>query len=115
MVSCVFCNIIRGEIPGKFIYQDDEIVAIKDINPKAPVHILVMPRAHMGSLKDVQEGDQPVLGKLLLRVHKLAEEMEIAGDGFKVIINNGHDAGQIIFHLHLHLLGGWKKRPMWNI
>lgn len=115
MDDCIFCKITRGELPAKFVYRDEEVIAIRDINPKAPVHILVIPKVHRESLKDVKQNDQEMLGKLFLVVQKIAKDLKIAEDGFKVVVNNGHDAGQIIFHLHLHLLGGWKKRPIWEV
>ncbi|MBI2616767.1 HIT domain-containing protein [Candidatus Gottesmanbacteria bacterium] len=115
MDECIFCKIVLGQLPAKFVYQDDDIIAIKDIHPKAPIHLLVMPRKHRESLKDIKREDQEVLGKLLLVVQKVAADAKIAEDGYKVFINSGHDAGQIVFHLHLHVLGGWKKAPRWDV
>ena len=106
MKDCLFCKIIKGEIPKDFIYQDDKIVVFKDIHSQAPVHVLVVPRKHIESLAAVREEDKGLLGKVQLVIGRLANELKI-GNGFRVIINNGKKAGQEIDHLHYHLLGGW--------
>jgi len=109
MENCVFCKIIAGEMPAKFVYQDDLIVALPDIKPAAPVHILIVPKKHTESLKTTSEEDQVLLGKMLLIAGKIAKDLGISESGFKVVINNGPDAGQLVKHLHFHLLGGWAK------
>lgn len=115
MPDCIFCKIINGEIPGKFIYRDSEIVAFKDINPKAPVHVLVVPIRHIRSLQEVESTDEKLLGNLMLKTSMIAGKLKIAESGFKIVINNGESSGQIVFHLHLHLLGGWGDDPQWEV
>lgn len=115
MNGCIFCKIIKGEIPGKFIYRDDEIVAFHDINPKAPVHVLVVPKKHLESLRAVEEEDKQLLGKLMHSVKIIAEKLGIAQKGYKVVINNGEDSGQLVFHLHMHVLGGWRGPKSWEV
>lgn len=107
MNDCVFCQIIKGEIPTNFVYQDKEIVAFPDINPKAPVHILIVPKLHIDKLQDVSDNEKELLGKMLLAAKKIAEQKGISA-GFKISINCGELAGQDVFHLHFHLLGGWR-------
>lgn len=107
MQSCVFCKIIKGEIPTNFVYQDEALVAFRDINPKAPIHVLIVPKKHIDKLQDISDNETALLGKLLIAAKKIAK-MEGIENGFKVIINCGAQAGQEVFHLHVHLLGGWK-------
>jgi len=106
----IFCKIIKGEIPTNFVYQDDEVVAFRDINPKAPVHILIVSKLHIDKLQDVSDNERNLLGKMLLVAKKIAEEEGIAGTGYRIGINCGSGAGQIVFHLHFHLIGGWKSK-----
>lgn len=114
MSDCIFCKIIAGEIPGKFVYKDADVIAFHDIYPKAPVHILVIPVKHMASLKDAESADEAVLGKMMVVIKRVAKELGI-DDGFKVIINNGPASGQVVFHLHAHVLGGWKGKKTWDV
>lgn len=114
-MDCLFCKIIKGEIPGKFVYKDEDIVAFNDINPKAPVHVLIVPIRHIESLREVRNEDKNLMGKLMLTVKKIAEELGIAKEGYKVVINNGSASGQLVFHLHVHLLGGWKEKVSWSV
>lgn len=107
MTETIFSKIIAGEIPSDKVYEDDLCIAIKDINPQAPVHILVIPREPIPKLSDASSEDQVLLGHLLLVVSKLAADFGVA-DGFRTIINNGEKGGQTVFHLHVHLLGGFK-------
>lgn len=115
MTECIFCKIIKGEIPGKFVHRDENIVAFYDISPKAPVHVLVLPVKHMESMKDLEDTDKDMAGQLMIAVKKIAEKLNIAEEGYKVVINNGSGAGQLVFHLHIHLLGGWRKSPNWQV
>ncbi len=108
METCIFCKIVKGELPADFVYQDDEVAVFKDINPVAPVHLLVVPKKHIPSLQDAVEEDQMLLGKLLLTAKKVALEQGIAGSGYRLSLNNGRDAGQAVDHLHIHLLAGRK-------
>ncbi|MBN1992874.1 MAG: histidine triad nucleotide-binding protein [Anaerolineae bacterium] len=109
--DCIFCKIVAGEMGGPPIYQDDEVTAFRDINPIAPTHILIVPNKHLASVDEATSADQAVLGKLLLTAAKLAQEEGIT-EGYRLIINNGPKAGQVVFHLHLHLMGGRKMRGM---
>jgi histidine triad (HIT) family protein len=111
MENCVFCKIIKGEIPTEFVYQDEDIVAFRDINPEAPVHILIVPKKHIEKLQVVSDNDneKSLLGQALLVAKKIAEREKIAQSGYKVCLNCGEGGGQIIPHLHFHLLGGWKE------
>jgi histidine triad (HIT) family protein len=105
MSDCMFCKIAAGEIPSRRIHEDDEAVAFHDINPQAPVHVLIVPRRHIGSLNEASEADRSLLGGLLLTARKLARELGV-GSGYRVVNNCGATAGQSVFHVHLHLLGG---------
>ena len=108
MENCLFCKIVKGEIPSEKLYEDDDILAFKDIAPQAPVHFLVIPKKHIVNQTDIQESDEQVLGKLLRVASIVAEEQGI-GQGFRSVFNNGAEAGQVVFHMHMHVLGG---RPM---
>ena|SRR3989338_6311465 len=110
MEDCIFCKIIKGELPSTKVLEEEEIVAFKDINPLAPVHVLIVPKIHFPSLTEAKDNQQVLLGKLLLVARDLAKKLGIIDKGYKVVINNGPDSGQIVFHLHLHLLGGWKDK-----
>jgi histidine triad (HIT) family protein len=109
--NCIFCRIVRGEIPSKKIYEDDQVIVINDINPAAPIHLLVLPREHVESLMTAGAQHQALVGKMLLLAPRLAREQG-STDGFRVLINNGPGGGQEVFHLHLHVLAGprpWKR------
>ena len=105
MEDCLFCKIGRKEIPAKLVYEDEAIFAFEDIHPQAPAHILICPRKHVVSLTDATTEDTAMLGRLQLVAAKLATDRKLT-DGYRTIINNGRGAGQSVFHLHLHLLGG---------
>lgn len=105
--SCIFCEIIRGDKPADFVYQGDSVVAFKDRNPHAPVHVLILPRDHIRSINDLTDGDRPVVAELILRARLIAEELGIARTGYKLEFNVERGGGQYVFHLHLHLVGGW--------
>src|SRR5277367_3854492 len=104
-MSCLFCKIVDGSIPSAAIYQDDQCYAFADIHPGAPVHVLVVPREHIGSLAEAVEDHRPLLGHLLWVAAEIARGKGL-GKGYRVVINNGEDGGQTVDHLHLHLLGG---------
>ena len=108
MEDCLFCKIIKGEIPSDKVYEDDEILAFKDINPAAPIHILAIPKKHISSLLDLEEADFELVGKIQKVINKLAKQLNIEKEGFRVIVNCGKDAGQEVMHLHYHLLAGKK-------
>ena len=105
-MECIFCRIVAGEIPADVIFQDDEVIAFRDIHPQAPKHILIMPKSHIASVTEATEKQQGLLGKLLLVAKKVAEKENIAAQGYRLTINCGPDGGQLVPHLHLHLLGG---------
>lgn len=105
MTDTIFGKIVSGEIASEFIYEDEHCVAINDINPAAPVHVLVIPKRGIPRLVDARQDDQALLGHLLLAAGKIAEQLGVA-DAFRLIINNGEGAGQTVFHLHLHIIGG---------
>jgi histidine triad (HIT) family protein len=109
MNDCLFCGIIDGKVKGEIVYRDDSVVAFKDVNPKAPVHLLIIPRKHIATLADLEPADGTLIGAIFFAAAKLAREHGIADDGYRVVVNCGADAGQTVFHLHYHLLGG---RPM---
>lgn len=110
MKDCIFCKIIKAEIPTEIIYQDEQIIVFKDINPKAPVHLLIVPKKHLPSVNDLEEEDIQLIGKLVLVAKKMAKEQKVAKPGYRLIINSGPDSGQIVDHIHLHLLGGKSLR-----
>lgn len=105
MSECIFCKIVRRELEAEILHQDDWTIAIRDIRPQAPTHILVIPRKHIPSLDDASAEDQELLGRLLLRAQKMARAEKIVS-GYRLVINNGRSAGQSVFHIHLHVLGG---------
>lgn len=106
MADCLFCGIADGKIKANLVYQDDALLAFKDIAPKAPVHILIIPRKHIVSLLDLEENDRDAIGRIFQVAGRLAREQGIAESGFRVVVNSGADAGQSVFHLHFHMLGG---------
>lgn len=106
MKDCLFCKIARGDIPAQLVYEDDRLIAFKDINPVAPVHILLTPRRHITSLNETSPGDQELLGHIQLIAAGIAAKLKIDKTGYRVVNNNGHEGGQEVGHLHYHLLGG---------
>ena len=107
MENCLFCKIINGEIPSNKVYEDDEVLAFKDINPVAPVHILVIPKKHISCAKDLKEEDEALIGKIFTVINKIANEFKLE-NGYRIVNNCGEDGGQEVMHLHFHLLGGKK-------
>ncbi|EGW38710.1 histidine triad nucleotide-binding protein [Desulfosporosinus sp. OT] len=106
MSDCIFCKIARREIPSEIVYEDDEIIAFKDIQPLAPVHLVVIPKSHLRSLNDVTSEYEALMGHLLGVIRRLASEFGVAESGYRVVTNTGTDGGQVVGHLHFHLLGG---------
>jgi len=106
MDQCIFCRIIERRLPSRIVFEDDEIVAFEDANPQAPIHTLIVPRKHLASLKDATPDDAPLLGRLFMVAAQLARERGLETQGYRTVINTGSWAGQSVFHLHLHLLGG---------
>ncbi len=109
---CIFCKIVNGEIPAKVVYEDDKVMAFHDINPQAPVHVLVIPKKHISTLNDIEEGDRELIGHIFLIIKKIAKELGIAESGYRVLVNCNRDGGQEIYHLHFHILGGKPLGPM---
>jgi histidine triad (HIT) family protein len=105
-MDCLFCKIAKGEIPASVVYEDDRVLAFNDINPQAPTHVLVIPKRHIASLNDLKSGDDQIVGELVRRAAAIAGERGIAANGFRTVFNTNRDAGQTVFHIHLHLLGG---------
>ena len=104
--DCIFCRIVRGEIPAKLVLEDGELVAFHDIDPKAPVHVLVIPRRHIPSVNTLEEADAALAGRLTLAGARIARELGIAEGGYRLVLNAGADAGQSVDHIHMHVLGG---------
>ncbi len=104
-MECIFCKIIKGEIPSKKVYEDEKVFAFEDIHPQAPVHILIIPKEHICSISDLDKEHDSLMGYILRVAAKLAEEKSINETGYRVVINCGPDAGQAVFHIHFHLLG----------
>jgi len=112
-MSCLFCRIVKKEIPSQFVYEDEQMVVFKDVKPKARVHLLIVPKKHIDSIAALTKEDINLVGQLIWQAKKIAEEFKIAKSGYKLIFNTGLDSGQAINHLHLHLLGG--ERMEWIV
>jgi histidine triad (HIT) family protein len=108
MDDCLFCRIIDGKVPGSIVYKDERVVAFKDINPQAPMHVLVVPRRHIASLNELSTEDDALVGEMIRRGAALAREHGYAERGYRTVFNCMADAGQTVFHIHLHVLGGRK-------
>lgn len=109
MADCLFCRIAEGEIPASVVFQNERLVAFQDINPQAPLHVLVIPRRHISTVNDLTAADQDVLGELIARAAAIAQERGYSDSGYRVVLNCNRDAGQTVFHIHAHVLAG---RPM---
>lgn len=107
-MECIFCKIINGEIPAEIIYQDEQVIAFDDLYPQAPVHKLIVPRKHIATLNDINPKDKELMGHMLYISKQLAEQLNIAKNGYRTLLNCNIDGGQAVFHIHLHLLGGRK-------
>jgi histidine triad (HIT) family protein len=111
MEDCIFCKIANKEIPASIVFEDDRVVAFNDINPQAPIHILIIPREHVASLNNVSEEMKPILSHILLKARQIAKEKELEESGYRIVLNTGRDSGQEVLHIHFHLLGG--RRMSW--
>ncbi len=109
MSDCLFCKVEKGDIPAEKVYEDERLFAIKDINPQAPTHLLIIPRKHHSTILELQEDDFEMIGSVYSVAGKLARQSGIADDGFRVVVNCGRNGGQSVYHIHFHVLGG---RPM---
>lgn len=110
-MDCLFCKVVNGSLPATIIYQDENVVAFNDINPQAPQHKLIIPRKHIATLNDLSEIDAHIIGELALTAKKIADQLNIADSGYRFVINCNAGAGQSVFHIHAHLLGG--RQMMW--
>ena len=104
--QCLFCRIPAGTIPAKKVHEDADVVAFHDINPQAPTHVLVIPRKHIPALDELTEADASTIGTTIVRASQIAHELGLAQDGYRIVVNNGEGAGQTVFHIHVHVLGG---------
>lgn len=111
MDDCIFCKIVSGDIPAEIVYQDDDVLAFRDLNPQAPTHALMIPRRHISTLNDLQDSDAELMGKLVLAAARVARQEGFDEAGYRTVLNCNADAGQTVFHIHLHLLGG--RRMTW--
>ena len=110
MDDCIFCKIINGQAPATILYKDEEITAFQDIHPVSPTHILIVPNKHIASVNEVRPEDEPVMGRLFSIARKLAKEKGIDENGYRLIVNTGAHGGQVVYHLHMHLVGGQRMR-----
>jgi histidine triad (HIT) family protein len=106
--ECLFCKIISGQAPAEFVYENEDIVVFKDIYPKAPVHLLIVPKKHIRSINELTETDKKVVSEMILTARDMAKKTMITNSGYKLVFNVEKGGGQEVFHLHLHLIGGWK-------
>ena len=107
--SCTFCRIVNRETSTRFLYENDKLVVFKDINPHAPVHLLIVPKKHIRSVNDLSEPDRPILAEMMIVAGDMARKQGIAESGYRLFLNVEKGGGQVIFHLHMHLIGGWRK------
>ena len=105
-MDCIFCQIVAGKIPSQSVYQDEEVLAFRDINPQAPVHILIIPKHHISSLTQLTQAESPLIGHVVDVANQLAKGEGISETGYRLVINSGREGGQLVPHLHMHLLGG---------
>ena len=110
MSDCLFCKIVTGEIPSTKVYEDDELFAFEDIHPQAPVHVLIIPKKHIATLNDVTRQDSPMVGRMLHRAAQIAHELGTAEAGYRTTFNVNKEGGQLVYHIHLHVLGGKQLR-----
>jgi histidine triad (HIT) family protein len=113
MSQCTFCKIVAGRSPSQMLFQDEQVSAFRDIHPVAPTHVLVVPNKHIASVNELTAEDEPVIGRMFSVARQIARQEEIDGSGYRLIVNNGPHAGQVVYHLHLHVIGGQQMRyPM---
>jgi histidine triad (HIT) family protein len=106
MTTCIFCKIANGDIPAEVVYEDDQVMAFRDLNPQAPLHVLVIPRKHISTINDITSEDAELLGRLYLAAREVAKEAGLAERGYRTVMNCNSEAGQSVYHLHLHVLAG---------
>jgi histidine triad (HIT) family protein len=113
MKDCIFCKIVSGSAPAQVLFRDAQVTAFRDIHPVAPTHVLIVPNQHISSVNEVTPSDEPLLGHLFTVARQVAEQENLTAEGYRLIVNTGRNAGQVVFHLHLHLIGGQRMRhPM---
>jgi len=105
-MDCLFCKIINKEIPAQIIYEDDQVIAFNDISPQAPTHVLIIPRKHISTLNDIEEGDSALVGHMVKSAATIAKQLGFSENGYRTVFNCNQDGGQTVYHIHLHLLGG---------
>jgi histidine triad (HIT) family protein len=106
--DCIFCKIVNNEIPADFLYEDENLVVFKDINPLAPVHLLIVPKRHVRSINDLTDPDRSIVSELIMTAKNMAQKMSVNESGYRIFFNVEKGGGQEVFHLHLHLIGGWE-------
>ena len=106
MEDCIFCKVVKREIPSQIVYEDDDVLAFKDINPGAPVHVVAVPKKHISGVMDIMVEDEQLVGHIILVLRDIAVKTGISDSGFRIVVNSGADAGQSVHHIHFHLLGG---------
>ena len=106
MTDCLFCKIRVGEIPADVVFESDDVLAFNDVNPQAPIHIIIIPRKHIATINNVEDGDELIMGKLFSAAKKSAAEKAVSDDGYRLVVNCNEKAGQTVFHIHMHLLAG---------
>ncbi len=109
-MTCIFCQIVSHQLPAEIAYEDSDLMVFKDINPSAPIHLLIVPKRHFDSLNALEEKDSGIMAKMIMMGKKMAEQQNTQ-NGYRLSINTGREAGQVIFHMHMHLMGGWGSRP----
>lgn len=107
--DCLFCKIVNRDVPSEFLYEDDQYVVFKDINPAAPVHLLIVPKKHIRSMNDIEQEDRQIISGLFMIAKDMAKEQGVNESGYKLLFNVEKGGGQVIFHIHLHLISGWKR------
>ena len=108
-MTCIFCQIVSRQLPANIVYEDNDLAVFKDIHPSAPIHLLIVPKKHLDSLNSIDEKDAGIVTKMMMTAKRIAEQQKTQ-DGYRLLINTGREAGQVVFHLHLHLMGGWGSR-----
>ena len=111
MSDCIFCKIISGDIPAEKVFENDHVIGFRDLNPQAPTHVLVIPKKHISTINDLQEEDKALVGEMYLAAKQIAADEGLSDDGYRTVMNCNEQAGQTVFHIHLHLLGG--RRMQW--
>ncbi len=104
-MSCIFCKIVNNELPSQKVYEDDKIIAFNDVHPEAPVHVLVIPKKHLASIREATEEDKELLGHIQLKIVEIAKQLKVYDEGFRIVVNTGDNGGQTVNHLHYHIFG----------